>query len=367
MGQLGMKKPKILVVGLTNNRGGTEAVINRYALALSEYATFDYLCKEDVDHACASMPGSNVYVMPVRRKNPLKYYLAFRDFFAKKAWEYDILWMNVNNLANLTPLNLAYRWGIKKRIVHAHNSDFLAKGIGLFLSKMHRKAVLRKATDLYACSKEAGAFFFGSGPFQVIPNAFDLELFRFSEDTRAVIRKEFGIEGCHVIGTVGRLEGQKNQKMLIDLMPEILKINPRAVLVLVGAGSMRVELTRRAKERGMEGKVMFLGSRDDAASIMSAFDVFAFPSLFEGLGIAAVEAQANGLPCVISDGVPESVALMKTTRRIALRDRDGWMEALASDEPRQPFESVRKNLRDYDISLQMEKFKSLFLSGIERG
>lgn len=364
MEQCGLKKMKVLVAGLTNNRGGTEAVINRYALALSEYATFDYLCQEDVDYACTSMPDSNIYVMPVRRNNPLKYYRASGTFFAKKAQEYDIFWMNTNNLANLAPLNFAYRYGIKKRIVHVHSSRFLAKGIGLFQSELHRKAILRKATDLYACSKEAGTFYFGSGLFHVVPNAFDLESFRFSEEKRAAIRKELGVEGRHVIGTVGRLADQKNQKMLIGLMPEILERNPRAVLVLIGEGIMRDELAHKVKELDLEGKVLLPGSRDDVVSALSAFDVFALPSLSEGLGIAAIEAQANGLPCVISDGVPESVVLTKTTQRIALEDRDGWIGALVCDEPRQPFESARKNLREFDISLQIERFRTLFFSGV---
>ena len=168
------------------------------------------------------------------------------------------------------------------------------------------------ATDLFACSKAAGEFYYGkeavdSGKVKIIPNAINLEKYKFNEATRNKVRKELNIEDKFVIGHIGRMAPQKNQKFLLKIFSEVKKEKNNAILLMIGDGLLKSEIQKEINKLNIKDSVLLLGVRDDIPQLLMAMDVFVLPSLFEGLGIVAVEAQAVGLKCILSNRVPREV------------------------------------------------------------
>ena len=154
----------------------------------------------------------------------------------------------------------------------------------------------------------------------MLKNAIDSQNFIADVDTRNAIRKELGLKDKFVVGHVGRLHPQKNHDFLIDVFAEIKKKKPNAELILVGTGPLEEKVKSKVVEKGLSDCVHFLGNRKDMNRIYQAMDVFVFPSLFEGLGIVAIEAQAAGVPIVCSEGLPPETDITPIYRKLLLSD-----------------------------------------------
>ncbi len=211
----------------------------------------------------------------------------------------------------MTPLKKAAEVGIPVRIAHCHNPQNMDKSaIGHVQGFLHRveppfPQPLRQRP--WACSMESAKWACPAMdlPCEVIPNAIDAQMFRFSEQIRREVREQYGLRRLPaVVGHVGRLQYQKNQTFLLDAFRHLHEREEKARLVLVGDGPDLTELEAKAVTLGIEREVLFLGNRDDVNGLLQAFDLFVMPSHFEGFGMAALEAQAAGLPCLLSDSVP---------------------------------------------------------------
>jgi glycosyltransferase involved in cell wall biosynthesis len=231
---------------------------------------------------------------------------------------------------------LAQKAGVPVRIAHSHNSA-LRKSAGRLLKLgIHRFFSLRctdSATDLWACSGEAAAFMFPrealrKRSYRFIPNGIDTARFRFRGDVRAQVREELGLEGAFVVGHVGRLCYQKNQRFLLSLLPALLRLRPESRLLLVGEGEDLDGLRRYAGELGISDKVIFYGVSRQVETLLWAMDAFALPSRFEGLSIVAVEAQAAGLPLLCSEAVTKEAGITGLARWEPL-DPELWAKLLA--------------------------------------
>ncbi len=208
----------------------------------------------------------------------------------------------------------------KKVIVHAHLTVY---GYSSLKSIRNRILSIPKyliADEFWACSKDAGIALFGKGMFKkkgrVINNAISLEKFVFNAGIRKRVRKELDIEDDFVVGHVGWFNPQKNHRFLIEVFENIRKKIPNAKLILIGEGLEKKSIEGLCREKGIKEKVLFLGVREDVNIIMNAFDVFCFPSKYEGLGIALIEAQAIGIPCVYSDRVPTEANILRQQNKI---------------------------------------------------
>jgi glycosyltransferase involved in cell wall biosynthesis len=213
------------------------------------------------------------------------------------------------------------RWakaeGVPIRIAHSHNTSDgrLNTGMRRFYRRLMKSWIDRYATYGLAASSAAAVALFGEnwqadGRFRVLHYGIDLHLFQDPVDRRQV-PKELGIPAdAPVVGHVGRFDPQKNHRFLLDVARETLKRRPDVHFLLVGDGPLRVEIEALARGMGLSGKTHFVGIRTDVPRLMrGAMDLFVFPSIYEGLGIALLEAQAAGLPCLISDAVPAEVAI----------------------------------------------------------
>lgn len=237
-------------------------------------------------------------------------------------------------LVRSIPLMKAARLeGIPVRILHSHNtrlSDSRIKQIGEALLLPFLK---KEVNTYFACSKDAAKAMFGNEPYTFLPNVIPLKKYQFSEEIREKVRKENGIDlSERVILMVGRIARQKNPLFAVRLMPDILRKIPTAKLIFIGNTEADPKLTDRVKKEidrlHLKSKVQLLGSRSDVSDWYSAADLLIAPSTFEGLLIVGVEAQAAGLPCIVSQAVPEEMRFVNRVTYLPLA-HDEWVEEIA--------------------------------------
>lgn len=253
----------------------------------------------------------------------LAYWKAVDDFF-EQHHDYDVVHVH-SGPKNYYILKAARRWGIPVRVAHAHNTGFQSKNpMSILLGDLLKGPMKRNATKRVGCSKMACEWLFGkgcvdSGEARVILNAIDCDLFIHDEKVRQEMRRELGLEGKFVLGHVGRFESQKNHTFLLDIFAEVARRRSDACLVLVGVGSLMDAMKRKAKELGLADRVRFLGFRSDRERIMQAMDTFVFPSVYEGLSVVLIEAQASGMPVFVSDSTTQEVAYSPYIKFLSLR------------------------------------------------
>lgn len=226
-------------------------------------------------------------------------------------------------------------YNVPIRIAHSHTIRGPEKR-GLLKNvyeNIMRRVVVRNATHLVACGKGAGEWFYGSKVFEargkLIYNGIYLKEFIYSQDARDSLRSKYQLQDRFVIGHVGHLAPVKNQIFLINLMPQIIKSKQNALLLLLGDGTDQAMLLKRIEELQLEEYVLMTGNVKNVGEFMSAMDVFAFPSLYEGLPLALVEAQTNGLPCLISDCIPTDVHLTDLVKPMAIKQNSlEWIQAI---------------------------------------
>ena len=208
----------------------------------------------------------------------------------------------------------AYLANVKIRITHSHTTFGLDK-VNFFKSLkwfISRKMIKKYSTNTVACSKLAGKALFNDSDFIVIPNGIELEKYFFNDKSRKKYRKDFGIKDTTlVIGHVGRFDIPKNHKFLLEILSEIVKVNNNVKLILVGSGKLENEIKSIAKEKRLSEYIIFLGNRNDVYDIINCFDIFVFPSLYEGFPVTLVETQANGLKSLVSSNITSEVKITK--------------------------------------------------------
>jgi len=274
---------------------------------------FDFLLHKESD--CAdeiSSMGGNVYVMPRRFPNYPKHLRWLNEFF-KNNRRYDVVHQNTGNSLAISVSMYAKKHGAKKRIYHSHGSKSDRSIIGAVHDVFYKKKISKYATHYFACSDMAADHVFGKyidkSEIKIINNGVDTEVFGFNTHVREKKRQELGIDDKFVIGHVGRLSPEKNHQFIVAFFSEIYNRNKDAVLLLVGDGKLRGTIEKNVRELGLEHKVIFAGDCLDVAEYLCAMDVFVFPSLYEGLPLALVEAQANGLHCLASDNISRQAAI----------------------------------------------------------
>jgi glycosyltransferase involved in cell wall biosynthesis len=204
-----------------------------------------------------------------------------------------------------------------------------------------RYVINRNATHLIGCSKGAGKFLYGEKTYQergiMLNNGVDVSKFRFNPAVRDEIKDKLHIRDKFVIGHVGHLIAVKNQMFLLQIFKQVALNNRDSVLLLIGDGEDRDKLEEKVREYGLEGSVIFTGNVDDVHLYLNIMDVFVFPSLFEGLPLAVVEAQANGVPCIISDSIPDDVKLTDNIESLPLIESPKkWAEMICRKRRKSP-------------------------------
>ena len=255
---------------------------------------------------------------------------------------YDAVHFNLFQGLSLYYVRIAAEEGVPVRIAHSHNTALRrsrGRSLKLLLHRGGRALFTDAATELWACSEDAARFLFAGGSLRTrgytfIPNGIETQRFRFDPALRAAARGELNAGDALVIGSIGRLCSQKNQTFLLDVFAEVLKRRADSLLLLVGEGEQETALREKVRRLGVSDKVIFYGVTGCVERLLCAMDIFAFPSLFEGLGIVAVEAQATGLPVIASEHVPREVYVTGEAQPLALAAGAAvWAEQLLAAEP----------------------------------
>ena len=352
-------------------RAGIETMLMNYYREIDRSKLqFDFLANKPVpgeyDEEIRSM-GGRVFVSP--GLNPL-HFPEYKRFVAGLLHENpDIRIVHAHNEAmGYYALKSAKDAGIRVRIAHAHNTQII-KDYKYPLKMVCKQLLPGAATDYWSCGRDAGIYYYGEKRWKesgfILHNAIDTTRFTFRQEARDSKRQLHDLQDCFVIGHVGRFNVQKNHTRLLDIFAEVLKTVPEARLALIGTGELEDSVKEKAKALGIQDKVLFLGQMGDVSEWYMAMDCFVLPSLFEGLPVVGIEAQATGLPCVFSDKVTDEVLLSPGARRIALDAGNAeWareiISARLSDTDRTlGAETIRR--AGYDIHTEARKLQERYL------
>lgn len=312
---------RILQIFPTLTRGGLETcVMNIYrTIDRTEYQ-FDFLVNKGDgpyrDEILAK--GGRIYVVPQAVNGFLTYCKALDSFFCEHKGEFRVVHLHASSLSNLISLYYAKKYGIRVRIIHSHNSTLPKKGVRgkfhLAIHKFFKLFVKSVATNYLGCSEVALDWMYkGTGirdKAVFIKNCILTENFTFNLERRRKVREEFGIQSEYVIGHIGRMVAQKNQLFLLEIFAEILKLRPDSKLMLIGDGCDKDKIRKKGVALGIDNNIIYAGIREDVNRLMLAFDIIVMPSLYEGLPVCLVEAQASGLPLLVSDTISQQSKLL---------------------------------------------------------
>ena len=322
---------RVLHTGLTSNHGGVESFVLNYAKTLKKNSvTFDYVDLQGNGLAEASWilsEGSEIHTMKDYRRYPLLALKRMKEIVENG--NYTCVHVNMLSAASLVPAVGAMMGGARV-LVHSHNSQT----IGIHRKVLHwfnRTILGCLPVTRLACGNMAGDWMFGRKRYEVIPNAIDTELFRFRIDNRERLRFELNIGmDTVVLGFVGRISPQKNPVYLVNILNALrLSGLENIKLLIIGDGELREQVMKKAEDLGIAEDIIFSGSQKNVNEWYSAMDVLLLPSLWEGLPLVGVEAQAAGLPCFLSDQITEEIAMTDLVHFCKLTETaDNWAEAI---------------------------------------
>ena len=314
---------RIFIVGFSDNKGGVETYISNLNDSLDH-------TKFEVIYSLPEMTiDGRVWIAPKNRHN----YFAYKRFWHKffKCNKFDVIYYNTCDIVSVDMLKFAKAAKIPTRIIHSHSTNLQQKLrlIHKFTEKFNRKHIKNYATHLFACSKEAGEWMFGDKHFTVLKNGIDISKYKYSDVKREKCRGYLNAKKQKIIGCVGRLDTEKNPLVALKFMKAVKAIDKNTAFVFIGDGILRDELCAEVKKHRLENCVHFLGNRNDVNEWYSAFDCLLMPSLFEGFPFVLVEAQAAGLPCVVSSAVSEETNLTGLVEFVGLGDSvETWVSKI---------------------------------------
>lgn len=362
---------KVLMVAGQMHMGGLEIMLMNFLRNIDrEKVHIDFLLhykeKGDFDDEIRSL-GSKIYVMPkLRPQNVFKYIASLCRFFREHRGEYDIVHGNITS-SGIIYLTIAKIFGVKTRIIHAHYGDVK----GNHHEKLERimlKPLRFCANYYFACSDRAGEFCFGKNILKrdnyfLIRNGVDITKFSFDEAKRNKKREEMGLSNKFVLLHVGRFESEKNHSFILDFFSEYIKTDKEGILLFAGVGSLENEIKEKARTLGLSDRVLFLGLRNDVNQFLLAADVFVLPSIFEGLPVVGIEAQASGIKCLFSENVTRELDITGNCEFLPINDTFLWCRAI---EKAREFKRVKTDEKivgaGYEIHAQAKWLENFYLN-----
>ena len=352
-------------------RAGIETMLMNYYREIDRsQIQFDFLANKpapgEYDEEIRSM-GGRVFISP--GLNPL-HFPRYRRYVADLLRENpDIRIVHAHNEAmGYYALQSAKDAGLRVRIAHAHNTRII-RDYKYPLKLACKQLLPGAATDYWSCGRDAGIYYYGEKRWNasgfILRNAIDVQRFGLRQEVRERRRQLHGLQESFVIGHVVRFNVQKNHSRLLDIFAEVAKAVPDARLVLIGTGELEQSVKEKARAIGIQDKTLFAGQMADVSEWYQAMDCFVLPSLFEGLPVVGIEAQAAGLPCIFSDRVTDEVLLSPDARRVPLEADDAeWARViLAARQPKADrilgMDIVRQ--AGYDIHTEARKLQEIYL------
>ena len=369
-------KKKVLIVTAPLRVGGYDIVATNLQehLDKNKFECTFYIRGETVGdlEAKAIQNGARIIHKPDNIKGFVKEYKHLKQTMVQGG--FDIVHTHLMYYGGLV-MRAAYKAGVKKRVPHSHmtnpcmqNRSFIKKCAVKIYGMVMRMWLNRYGTDLIACGPEAGKFLYGKRAFNkrviLLNNAIDLNKFNYTIDKRKTVRQQMELDGKLVIGHIGRLNYVKNHDFLIDVFYEVQKSVPESVLLIVGEGEERKNIEKKACLLGISEKVIITGVRNDVENMLVAIDVLVFPSLYEGLPLALIEAQATKLPCVISDTVSRYAKQNTNVKYLSLKTSpEIWAkEAMKLSRCNREEICIDDLKKNYDIKNIAKQLEEIYLS-----
>lgn len=336
------KEPiRILHVTEMLSAAGIESfIMNMYRHMDRRKVQFDFLVlrnqKEFYDDEIEKLGGKKYYVQSSKKNTLLRIWDESRkiEMFLKKH-SYKIIHIHYTTPLRAPYLKAALGAGVPVRIYHAHSAMVSGKSkLKLLIYKYYRGKIAQWATDYFACSQAAAEWIFlpqliENDNVKIVFNGIDTQRFKYNEKKRNEIRTFLGIENQFVVVHTGRFIEQKNQKFVLEIFNQLSRIFPNSKLLLLGEGKLLDEMKEYAITLGIEQNVIFLGVKSNVEDYLCASDCYLMPSLYEGLPVAAVEAECTGLPCVLSENITHEVALQEDITFISLKAPiDEWCKQI---------------------------------------
>lgn len=263
---------------------------------------------------------------------------------------------------------IAKRNGIKNIITHSHATMYSDRKLNALRNRILCMPLKKQANYHYSCSEAAGKFLYGQkyfeeGKVKVINNAIDCESYKFNSEIRDGMREKFGLKGHLVIGNVGRFSEQKNHLFLIEIFHWMRHKDEKVKLLLAGDGPLFQNIKEKVNKLNLNNDVIFLGRRKDIPDILQAMDIFLLPSLYEGLPVVGVEAQASGLPIVLSDTITREIGLFNYKYISLKRSSEYWAEEVLKIENNNDRKKAYLDIKEkgFDIIQEAKKLESMYL------
>lgn len=359
-----MNQPvRILNLFTIMNRGGAETMVMNYYRKIDRTKIqFDFMVHRqehgEYDDEIEALGGRIFRMSPITPVSLMKYQRELQKFFQNHQ-EYHILHSHMSELGYFA-FKEAKKCEVPVRICHAHNAPvFFSETIEEKIKRIPREILARlireNTTDFFTCSQIAGEWLYGRKcckDMVFMRNAVDASAFRYNDSLSERIKSQFGWQDNLVIGHVGRFNPQKNHAFLIDVFDAFRQKHPNAILVLVGSGYLETMIKEKVMERHLDTCVKFLGNRSDMVELYQAFDLFLFPSLYEGLPVSLVEAQAAGIPCVVSDRISVQTHITDSYYPVSLNaSLEEWnmvVDKALKDGKQDTFSKIKE--RGFDIT-----------------
>ncbi len=359
-----------IVSSININSGVMSVLMNYYRHIDKSKLQFDFLYYSEgiVDNYKAEITknGGRCFFVTPPNHNPIGFEKDIHSFYKEHYKEYYAIHLHDTFLPFFL-FDSKRKLGAKKIIAHAHLTSYgdkTIKSIRNYLLSLPKYLIVNQ---FWACSHEAGYALAGKRTFskkgRILHNAINLNKFSYSNEQRNSIRSALGVSDSFVIGHIGHFSAQKNHTFLIDVFNAVKKKRSDTKLILIGDGELKSSIIAQCKEYSLEDSVLFLGVRNDVNNLLSAFDAFCFPSLYEGLPVSLIEAQAVGIPCVYSDTISSEVNILKE-QNLVINLNEGaekWSDAVLKSMKHSTNPHCSLQNAGYDIITEANKLIDYYL------
>lgn len=361
---------KVLVINTVRFKlNGISAVIKNYYTAINKTdLRMDFVTIDDPSPEYkAFFDEYNLKCYVLYKKHIVKYFTKIIKICQKE--KYDIVHVHGNSANMSVELLACWLGGVKIRIAHSHNTSSLHP----ITHKLFFPLFTALCTDRIACGMDAGRWLFHAKPFNELKNGIDVDKYHYNTEMRVRIRSFLNISDTIVIGHIGNFIVQKNHTFLLEWFAELVKEHPKYRLLLISDGMLFDKMKEKAKRLGIDEYTIFLGKTMEIENYLQAMDLFVLPSLYEGLPVVLVEAQAAGLPCLVSDTVAREADLTHSCSFVSISTSKTWVDhvlTIAIDENKREETSYDncQIIKDagYDINANANELKNIYRRSLER-
>ncbi|MFR8043662.1 glycosyltransferase family 1 protein [Clostridium butyricum] len=354
---------KVLIISTVRFRlnGITSVIMNYYRKMDKSNIQIDFVVINEISRQYKEELQTNrseIFYLK-RKSNPIKYIFQLKKILNRN--KYDIVHIHGNSALMSIETVISKYANVPVRIVHSHNTTCSHKILHKFLTPI----LDRTANYRFACGEKAGKWLFRNKKYELIENGIDLSVFNYDEKKRTEFRRKINADNRKIIGHVGNFIYQKNHEFLIDIFNELIKIDKSYLLLLISDGLLLEQIKEKVNKLGIEKNVVFLGKTNDVASYLQCMDIFLLPSHFEGLPVVLIEAQALGLPCIVSDKVSIESKLTDLIEFLPIDDVTMWVENIINtniDNRKDNYLNAHRliNKNDYNITNNACKMKRLY-------